>query len=98
VSAYTVHDLKCWPEPFEAVLCGRKAFEYRIDDRWFQDGDALRLREWMPDAATYSGRVMLAFVTYVLRGGEFGVPFGYCVMSIQVSGSGVLERSKPLTR
>lgn len=42
------HDLKTWPEPFDAVRDGRKRFEWRRDDRGYAVGDALLLRKWDP--------------------------------------------------
>lgn len=42
------HELKTHPEPFEAVVQGLKTFEYRYDDRGFNVGDELLLREWDP--------------------------------------------------
>jgi hypothetical protein len=41
-----IHDLKCWPEPFAAILSGEKRHEIRRDDRGFKVGDVLRLREY----------------------------------------------------
>lgn len=44
-----VHDLKCWPESFEAVLAGLKTVELRLNDRDYQAGDRLILREYDPE-------------------------------------------------
>lgn len=89
------HILKTWPNAFDAVKDGRKCFEWRKDDRGFEVGDVLVLREWDPHGGTYgfSGdyvwrldggyNELRARVTYVLRG-AFGVPADYCVMSIEV--------------
>ncbi len=82
------HRLKCWPEPFQAMVDGRKRFEFRKDDRGFCVGDELLLREWDPapfndasyGAVGYTRRELRGEVTYVLRG--FGVPDGYDVMGI----------------
>lgn len=84
--------LKTWPQQFQAVLERRKKFEYRKNDRGFLVGDVLQLWEWEPmawttgefdpDGGEYTGRGLLAIVTYMVVGPEFGVPEGYCVMSI----------------
>lgn len=41
-----VHSLKTQPEYFEPVWLGLKTFEVRYDDRGYQAGDDLVLREW----------------------------------------------------
>lgn len=64
-----IHELKTWPEYFEAVLVGTKTFEYRQNDRNFRVGDSLRLREWDPFREgddRYTGRDTLRTVTYKL--------------------------------
>lgn len=65
---HQVHELKTWPNYFEPVLDGRKTFEVRYDDRGFQVGDILVLREWDPEEGLYTGRVVVFEVTYVLHG------------------------------
>ena len=85
------HELKTHPAPFQAVLDDKKRFEYRKNDRNFQVGDSLRLREWAPDspAATtgnYTGREIHARVTYMLAKG-YGLPDGFVILSIERSWS-----------
>ncbi len=63
-----IHDLKSWPEFFAPVLDGKKTFELRKNDRHFKVGDILRLREWEPNTATYSGREIRKRVTYFMDG------------------------------
>lgn len=56
------HDLKIRPEYFGAVLDGSKRFEIRKNDRNFQVGDTIALREWDDD---YTGRGWSGRITYV---------------------------------
>lgn len=76
------HDLKTWPEPFAAVWSGAKSCEIRKDDRGFDVGDALLLREYDPKTEAYSGRHVIADVTWLARGPDWGLPIGMCVMAI----------------
>lgn len=80
------HELKTWPFSFLAVLDGSKRFEVRKDDRGFLAGDWLQLNEYDPDTGTYTGRFLLRQVTYILRGGMFGIEDGYVVMSLAGEG------------
>jgi hypothetical protein len=43
------HDLKIWPQFYSRVQDGSKTFEVRKNDRQFQFGDTVTLREWDPD-------------------------------------------------
>jgi hypothetical protein len=77
-----VHDLKTLPPYFAAVLRGQKTFEVRRDDRSFDEGDVLVLREWSKRAQKYTGRELRRVVTYLLDGGQFGIEAGYVVMGL----------------
>ena len=77
------HELKTWPEPFEAIWRGDKRHEIRSTrDRTFAVGDAIELHEYDPKTETYSGRVVGTVITYMTNGGEWGLPEGMCVLSI----------------
>lgn len=61
------HELKIWPEFFEAVIEERKPFELRNNDRGFAVDDYLWLREWDPQTRNYTGRETGRRVTYLLE-------------------------------
>jgi hypothetical protein len=98
----TTHELKTWPEYFEAIIRGDKSHEIRKDDRGFAVGDVLHLREWDPTedpnshdtALGYTGRSMDVDVTYVSRR-DAGVPDGFVVMSIYCSGRDYVPSPTP---
>jgi hypothetical protein len=77
-----VHELKVLPEFIDAIFDGRKTFEARRDDRGFQVGDVLWLREWLPALNRHGGQEVRVRVTYILRGPGFGVEEGYVVMGL----------------
>lgn len=82
-----LHDLKTWPEPFEALWQGQKVHEVRRDDRGFAVGDSLNLREYEPNgrgSGSYTGRMLRARVTHKTQGGTWGLPPGICVLSLRV--------------
>lgn len=83
----TEHELKTVAPYFEAVKSGAKTFEVRKDDRNFQVGDTLVLREWLNDYGASGGgyftcRVCRHTITYKLAGGQFGIADGYCVLGL----------------
>ena len=59
------HELKLLPDFWGRVESGLKPFELRYNDRAFQVGDDLVLREWSPELG-YTGRVLRGMVTYTL--------------------------------
>lgn len=77
------HRLKIWPGMFEAVLSGRKTAEFRTNERGFIASDSIVLEEWNPETESYTGRTQEVAVTHVVNGPDFGIPTGYCMLSIQ---------------
>lgn len=76
------HDLKCWADPFQAIVDGRKRFEIRkTEDRDYRVGDTLTLFEYDPVQKTYSGRWVRAMVTFLVEA-QFGLPQKLCCMSL----------------
>lgn len=74
------HDLKTWPVYFQPLVDGVKRFEIRLNDRGFQIGDVLRLREWELGTYRYTGRELRMRVVY-MTGWE--QKEGYVVMGVE---------------
>jgi Domain of unknown function (DUF3850) len=88
----TVHELKCWPPYFDDIETGQKLVDIRLDDRRFQVGDILFLREYVPpdrawrgdiDADGFTGRTCQRQITHILSGGQFGLAEGYVALSLR---------------
>ena len=62
------HKLKCWPEIFEAFVECKKTFDIRFNDRDYQVGDIIKMREWNPDNKEHSGRGLDFKIVYITRG------------------------------
>lgn len=77
------HELKTWPDLFEASAFPNiiKPWELRVNDRDFQVGDFLMLREWDPSTEEYTGRNAGGLITYILHGGQLGLPENMVIMS-----------------
>lgn len=87
----TEHVLKCWPSHFQPIVDGRKPFEVRYNNRGYQAGDKVRLREYDANISDdederYTGREILAQIGYVsnsLPGARQGEGLnGYVVFSL----------------
>ena len=95
------HELKTDPEVFTAVWEGVKPWEIRKNDRDYQAGEKLLLRETEHTGEEmkagkpliYTGREILARIVYVLYGPVYGLAFGWCIMSIEVQ---LLHRNRSL--
>ncbi len=79
------HELKTWPEPFQAAWVGDKTFEIRNNDRGFKLRDEVILVEWDPATKEYSGREIVGIIRYITPSGFYGLPAGVCVFSIEVT-------------
>lgn len=77
-----VHNLKTWPEMYQAIVDGRKNFEVRLNDRDYKVGDVLILWEWDPFTSKGSGRGITRKVTFVLDEPGFGLKPGYVCMAL----------------
>ena len=75
-----IHELKISPQYFEDVKNKKKRFEIRKDDRDFNVGDLITLKEY--DNGKYTGRVIEYIpIRYILRNvPEYGLKDGYCVL------------------
>ena len=89
-----VHELKILPKYFNAVVDGTKTFELRKDDRGFQVGDFLMLKEFNlqekyetieGDESYFSGRKILKQINYILKdeSEEMGLKKDYVVLGIK---------------
>lgn len=73
------HELKTEPPYFQAVLDGRKRFEVRKNDRGFEEGDKLLLKEYDADVHVFTGRRIEVTVTYIT---DYEQQPGYVVLGI----------------
>lgn len=86
------HELKALPAYFHPLADGEKRFEVRRDDRGFQKGDVIRVREFVPGARSpreqYTGNETFVRVDWILTGGQLGIEPGFVVMSVSLLGDG----------
>lgn len=77
------HELKIAPLYFKEVVTGNKTFEVRRNDRDYQVGDTLKLKEY--DDGEYTGQAISAEVAYILDDPK------YCKESYVIIGIKVLK-------
>lgn len=78
------HELKCRPEYFQRIVSGQKTFEVRKNDRNYQVGDTLVLKEFdpaigFPDHGLYG--TVRAKVVYIET---YAQQDGYVVLGIEL--------------
>ena len=85
-----IHELKLDTQWFDAVVNGQKRLEIRRNDRDYQVGDTLILKEverCPGGGLDYTGNEITAKVSYVLKAEDFpdGLQKGYVILSINVA-------------
>lgn len=75
----TEHVLKIHEQPFNDLMSGAKTAEVRNNDRGFQVGDIVRLREIYDGSEAFTGREMRRLITHVQT--DYGLPDNRCVLS-----------------
>ena len=77
-----INELKIQPKYFTEVLYKRKNFELRKDDRNYQVGDLITLREY--ENGAYTGREIKNLpISFILRDcQEYGLKDGYCILGL----------------
>ena len=73
------HYLKVHPEPFHALVSGRKTAEVRVNDRDYKCGDTVTLREYVPEEDSYTDNFVYTTITHIQEG--YGLPVGIVVLS-----------------
>jgi hypothetical protein len=77
------HELKVVEPFFEHLRNRSKNFELRRNDRDFQVGDFLILKEYSPEKG-FSGRALYSKIRYILKDcPEFGLMDGYCILGLE---------------
>ena len=83
------HTLKKDPVVFQATVDGLKPYEIRLDDRGYQVGDIIRVRETeftgeqmaQGKDLIYTGREYIIKVTHILQG--YGLKEDWVIMSFR---------------
>lgn len=77
-----IHEVKCETEFFNDVVNDYKLFEVRKNDRDYQPGDDMILKEWDKDLQEYTGVEDRVTIIYMLENYP-GIEPGYCVLGIE---------------
>lgn len=84
-----IHELKLHTRYFYSVVDMSKPFEVRKNDRDYKKGDELLLKEFVPkgyfeewEEEAYTGQICHRVITYVLKGGEYGLEKGYVILGL----------------
>ena len=76
-----IHELKILPEHFWPVVNKEKLAEIRYNDRGFEIGDYLKLKEWDESKMEYTGKIVVRMVIHVADLSAF--KDGYVLLSMR---------------
>ncbi|MEV6643685.1 DUF3850 domain-containing protein [Amycolatopsis sp. NPDC051371] len=85
-----VHELKSWPSFFRPIVDGCRMHELRRNDRYFNVGDQLILREYEPECKIYTGSTCLVEVSSITSKdtpcavSESALDPDFCILSIKL--------------
>lgn len=85
-----IHELKSWRHFFQAIISGDKVHDLRKNDRGYNVGDVLVLKEYNFENGTYTGSWCEAVVTYITDNrtpcaySSAVLPNDYCILSLRV--------------
>lgn len=75
-----IHEIKTYSKHWIDIRNEAKTFDIRKDDRDYQKGDILKLKEFDAKTKKYTGREQSVLVIYKVHG--FGLIVGYCALGI----------------
>jgi len=78
------HEIKCNPEFFSRISIGQKTFEIRKNDRDYQVGDTLIIKEFDPKKGWPEHGVYESITAQIVYISTFMQVDGYCVLGIEV--------------
>lgn len=87
------HECRSWRHLFQPIKAGVKTHDLRIDDRNYQVGDTIWLREYDIEKGAYTGDEVTVEITYITGRGEGQSPCAfssavlhrdYVILSIKV--------------
>lgn len=89
----TVHELKTVPSYFAAVALGMKTFDIRFNDRGFEVGDLLFLREYEArEGGGYTGRACVRKITYVMADPQYVLEGSVVLGIVPIDVPAMIER------
>jgi hypothetical protein len=89
MDAMKTHVVKSWPKFFGPIVAGIRVHELRRNDRNYNVGDYLELREYDPEKGTYTGRIGMVEITSITSKDEpcavsgEGLSGEFCILSIK---------------